>query len=156
MTPDELAAKWERYNCEQAFCYLTGHQEAAGPLAWDDVREIIAESEGERDERSWVAVGWLKTGEAFVLEAACDYTGWDCQAGGWSNIGPSLDVALHPAALPDAIRERVGAQLRAAGVALLDTVPEGQDLAGALRGLRQHHTSWYRSDPELTVGEQVP
>lgn len=115
MTPQELEAKWETYNCEQAFCYLTGQQERPGPIAWPDVVEIVAESEGEHDERSWVAVGTLKDSRAFLLEASCDYTGWDCQAGGSSVIGKRIEDVIHPLCMTDEVRSRVGDRLWAAG-----------------------------------------
>lgn len=34
---------------------------------------------GERDEESWYAVGKLNNGFYFFYEAACDYTGFECQ-----------------------------------------------------------------------------
>ena len=43
---------------------------------------IYAADEGENDGASWICAGKLKEGDYFFLTAWCDYTGWDCQAGG--------------------------------------------------------------------------
>ena len=134
MTPQELEAIWGLYDCQQAFCYLTGHQECPGPLAWADVREIVAQSEGERDERDWIAVGWLHDGRAFFLAAGCDYTGWDCRANGWSVIGPTAESVIHPLVIPDSERNRIRESLEVAGY----TVHEDAALAGALPPVAEH------------------
>lgn len=47
------------------------------PFARCHVRRVIAHSEGENDERSWLCVGQLHDGRFFALKAGCDYTGWD-------------------------------------------------------------------------------
>ncbi len=54
-----------------------------------DVVKIIAQSEGEGDGPPWVIYGKLRDGRWFYLEAGCDYTGWDCQAGGSATVGKS-------------------------------------------------------------------
>lgn len=48
-----------------------------GPFARAHVAEVIAHRDGERDERNWVCVGRLWDGRWFVVDAGCDYTGWD-------------------------------------------------------------------------------
>lgn len=50
----------------------------------DEVDRVIASDDGENDERPWVAVFGMKDDSFTYLEAGCDYTGWDCQAGGES------------------------------------------------------------------------
>lgn len=57
----------------------------------EDVEYIFETSEGQNDGESWLAVGKLKGGRFFFLAAWCDYTGWDCQAGGDSNVADTLD-----------------------------------------------------------------
>jgi hypothetical protein len=52
----------------------------------DDVEEIMAEVPGENDEYSWWWVLRLKNGKHVLLEAGCDYTGWDCQSGIYTEI----------------------------------------------------------------------
>lgn len=47
-----------------------------------DVAEVIATEEGERDGAQWVGVFKLNDGRYVAVAAGCDYTGWDCQAGG--------------------------------------------------------------------------
>jgi len=53
----------------------------------DNLAEVVYYSEGENDGPNWIVLFSLKTptekGHTHVfLDAGCDYTGWDCQAGG--------------------------------------------------------------------------
>ena len=57
----------------------------------EDVVRILELSDGINDGNPWVIAGELKDGRWFYLEAWCDYTGWDCQAGGHSWVSHSLD-----------------------------------------------------------------
>jgi len=41
------------------------------------VKEIVAIEEGENDGDYWIAIFELVSGLFLVLEAGCDYTGWD-------------------------------------------------------------------------------
>lgn len=43
----------------------------------EDVVEIYGMYEGERDADDWLIVGRLKDDRIFMIEAGCDYTGWD-------------------------------------------------------------------------------
>lgn len=52
------------------------------PFGMNDVIEIIAADPGENDEQEWVCALELADGRFAYIEAGCDYTGWDCQAGG--------------------------------------------------------------------------
>jgi len=52
------------------------------PFTPEDVVKVYAMSEGENDGPSWIMWGKLEDGRYFFLIAGCDYTGWDCQAGG--------------------------------------------------------------------------
>ena len=56
---------------------VIGSDTPVTPFSLDDVEEIIGSREGENDELEWLAVGKLKDGRYFYLEAKCDYTGWD-------------------------------------------------------------------------------
>jgi hypothetical protein len=77
------------------------------PCGVEDVAEVIAASEGENDERDWVAVARLKDGRFAYVEAGCDYTGWDCQAGG--HVSVSHDLAhLWQFGLTQDARDRLG------------------------------------------------
>ena len=89
--PKELAD----YNWREAFGYAgdrlaqdakTDQPERALPNDTDtsvekfgriDVKRIVAMSEGENDGDNWLCVGELHDGRFFVLDAGCDYTGWD-------------------------------------------------------------------------------
>ncbi len=59
------------------------------PFTREDVKEICGIKEGANDEEAWRIYGRLKDGRWFYLEASCDYTGWDCQAGGSATIAKS-------------------------------------------------------------------
>lgn len=59
-----------------------GAKASVEPFNRENVKKIYGISEGEHDERSWIVYGQLKDKRWFYLEAGCDYTGWDCQAGG--------------------------------------------------------------------------
>lgn len=52
------------------------------PFDLNDVDEVLAADAGENDERDWITVARLKDGRIAFVFAGCDYTGWDCQAGG--------------------------------------------------------------------------
>ena len=60
----------------------------------DDVDEILASDDGCNEGPNWICVAKLKNGTFLVLRAGCDYTGWDCQAGGNSEIHYSLEQAF--------------------------------------------------------------
>lgn len=67
-------------NVEEYVWYGYGPLEEAG-FTKADVREIVRWYEGENDAESWYAVLILSDGRYAGVEAWCDYTGWDCQAG---------------------------------------------------------------------------
>lgn len=48
----------------------------------ESVKRIIASTLGERDGRSWTGIFELNDGRFISVCSWCDYTGWDCQAGG--------------------------------------------------------------------------
>ena len=75
------------YAGEKATCAGNGlHPERALPNDLDTsvepfgrhhVKRVIALAEGENDGDNWLVVGELHDGRFFVLDAGCDYTGWD-------------------------------------------------------------------------------
>lgn len=75
------------YDWREAFGYASG-------FTMDDVAEVLAASEGENDGPDWKMAGRLTDGRFFILRAGCDYTGWDCQAGGDSELADSLDILI--------------------------------------------------------------
>jgi hypothetical protein len=85
----------DSYDWKEAFAF-TGNVRVAyncKPDSFDiaDVEMILADSEGENDGPSWLCCGRLNDGRWFYLSAGCDYTGWDCQAGGDVQIADTLD-----------------------------------------------------------------
>lgn len=75
------------YNWEEAFRYSShGSRE--------DVRRIIAMAEGENDGDNWIGLFEMNNGTFVFLSAGCDYTGWDCRAGGRSDVYTSEYAAI--------------------------------------------------------------
>ena len=86
-----------------------------GAAAWalDDVEEVVAADAGENDERDWVAVLRLTDGRFVFMSAGCDFTGWDCQAGGRSLVGDSMESLMQLGMTADE-RERLKLGMRIA------------------------------------------
>lgn len=96
------------YDWEQAFCYAGGTDKAGdarvnpvpgsgasdAPFGREDVAIIVGLAKGENDGPNWVCAGRLADGRWFCLRAGCDYTGWDCQAGGHASVALTLGDLL--------------------------------------------------------------
>lgn len=80
----------DSYDWQEAFRYADGFGAA-------DVAEIGDLREGENDGPSWLMYGTLKDGRHFYLSAGCDYTGWDCQAGGYGKAEPTFEEMVRMA-----------------------------------------------------------
>ncbi len=80
------------YDWREAFAYAdpewvigtANYGQKGATFDREDVVELGGVSCGENDGAEWIAFGRLKDGRWFFLSAGCDYTGWDCQAGGRS------------------------------------------------------------------------
>lgn len=70
--------------CEGASCSTEGFD-------CEDVEEVLASSDGENDERDWIAIFKLKDGRYAFLSAGCDFTGWDCASGGQAWVAEDLE-----------------------------------------------------------------
>jgi len=86
---------------------VPGTTAALDPFDRLDVAELAALSEGENDGRDWVCLGRLRDGRWFSLTAGCDYTGWDCKAGGTATVGGDKESVIR-FGLSVAERERLG------------------------------------------------
>lgn len=75
---------------EPAVSACIGTQTPADPVRRRDVTRVVAASEGENDGPAWVIVVELKDGRFAFLTAGCDYTGWDCKAGGHCIVDTDL------------------------------------------------------------------
>jgi hypothetical protein len=64
------------------------------PFSIEDVVLILWMDEGENDGPDWIIAGVLQDNRGFFLSAGCDYTGWDCQAGGHAVICNSIEELL--------------------------------------------------------------
>jgi hypothetical protein len=56
----------------------------------DDVSKILYMQDGENDKKDWIGIFELKDGRLISVESGCDYTGWDCQAGGTVTVSYNL------------------------------------------------------------------
>lgn len=83
---------------------FTGSDE---PFARSDVARIVAISDGENDERDWIGAFELKDGRFGFVRAGCDFTGWDCQAGGDAEVAASIEDLVQ-LAMSDEERSRLG------------------------------------------------
>lgn len=68
----------DAYDWQQAMTYAK--------FKFDQIGRVILAVEGEGDGPDWLLLVELKGGGFGALRAGCDYTGWDCQAGGDSGI----------------------------------------------------------------------
>lgn len=84
-----------------------GEKTSIDPFTRENVKRIYGICEGEHDGLSWIVYGQLNDGRWFYLEAGCDYTGWDCQAGG-STITAGNKADLERYGLTVEARERFG------------------------------------------------
>ncbi len=67
-----------------------GSEVATGPVLRAEVARIIAASEGENDGNNWLIVTQQNDGRFAFVSAGCDYTGWDCRAGGHCIVAHDL------------------------------------------------------------------
>ena len=86
------------YDWEEAFKFSDGqnldflgdnNQKNHIPFKISDIKKIISVSEGYNDGDNWIIFVKLKNGYYGFLSAGCDYTGWDCQASGFSYVSKS-------------------------------------------------------------------
>lgn len=116
-----MDARLDTYDWEEAFKYADperciGSKVSEAPFTREDVEEVIALSEGENDEADWLGLFLLKDGRYAFLTAWCDYTGWDCQAGGAAWVSHSLEHLLQMGVPRDA-RKRLPKAERREGAA---------------------------------------
>lgn len=104
----------DTYDWEQAFLYARQPQRVPpgadvdqDAISRDDVASIVWHAEGERDGPNWLIGGQLVDGRWFFLAAGCDYTGWDCQAGGNAYVADGRE-SIERFAMGDDDRERLG------------------------------------------------
>lgn len=105
------------YDWQEAFSYASPSAVPPGasgpstdPFDREDVAEIAWIEDGENDGPDWLIGGTLRDGRWFFLAAGCDYTGWDCQAGGNAYVADSrADIERY--AMGDSDRDRLGVVL---------------------------------------------
>lgn len=101
-SPREPAPDLSDYDWSNAISYANWHHA--------EVAEVIASSEGTKDEANWLLVVELGDGQYSFLSAGCDFTGWDCQAHGHSTERGSLAELVRFGMGADD-RERLGFKL---------------------------------------------
>lgn len=88
MTPNELLqnSDWHyaftEANADIRRAHPTRSEPELDPIDISDIDKVVAYVEGENDGPNWLVVGVANDGRWFMMSAGCDYTGWDCQAGG--------------------------------------------------------------------------
>lgn len=125
----------------------TDDESSSAPNPIDAVIDVIAASEGERDERDWLAIVRVIDGDYLVVSAGCDFTGWDCQAGGVVERYQSLGEACSRMALTPRERDRLADQLRARTDVVLDW-PEQPEALNA----HEYDGGFGRRDKRLSDG----
>ena len=96
---------------------LTSREQSLGsdislaPFGREDVKHIVAKDEGENEGPCWIICGRLNDGRWFYIEAGCDYTGWDCQAGGTAVVAKSKKSLIRFGLTQEA-RERMGLETK--------------------------------------------
>lgn len=78
----------------------------------DQVEKVIASAEGVNDGDNWEGIFKMKNGKYIFLSAGCDYTGWDCRAGGNFIEKETLNDVLSQLTLGQETRERLRDQLK--------------------------------------------
>jgi hypothetical protein len=80
------------------------------PFPIDQVAEVLHAVDGMADEDNWAGIFLLKDGRFGYVTAGCDYTGWDCQAGGHGDTRATLDEVVRELCSDDD-RKRLGLTL---------------------------------------------
>lgn len=105
----------DNYDWDQAF-QISGVYRVLGSGVSDanfnreDVEKILAIEDGQNDGDPWIGLFKLRDGRYAFLSAGCDYTGWDCQAGGRAIVSNDLEAIIR-FGLGDEDRERFNIKL---------------------------------------------
>ena len=70
-----------------------------------EVENVLALVPGHNDEDRWYWIIRLSGNRYVYTEAWCDYTGWDCQSGGRSELAHSPFMACGHAPVSEGIRK---------------------------------------------------
>ena len=89
----------EGYDWESAFSYF--------PVSRDQIKRVIKSEEGANDGADWIILAETTHGLFLAGRAGCDYTGWDCQAGGSGSLHSTEEAAIRMG-LTRGERERFG------------------------------------------------
>lgn len=103
---DEMRAKFSDWR--QAFHEAQHGTYGSGESLLDDVEEVVAAVAGENDGPDWIALVRLKDGRFAKVFAGCDYTGWDCRAGGGIEFYATREELLSPTTLTPEEIQRLG------------------------------------------------
>lgn len=93
---EAMAGGWgydsdEEYSKDSCEAVPPGSKVDTTVFSRHDVKRVIALSNGENDVAEWLVAVELHDGRFGFVAAGCDYTGWDCQAGGHACIAATED-----------------------------------------------------------------
>lgn len=77
----------ENYDWQNAFQNYSWNDRENNSLTF--VKRVVCADEGCNDGPSWICVAELDDGRYVIVDAGCDYTGWDCQS--WGGIVDYFD-----------------------------------------------------------------
>ncbi len=73
----------------------------------EDVMFVYFTEEGQNDGPEWMGVFLLNDGRFVFVAAGCDFTGWECQSGGWVCVSDNLEDLIQ-FGLTNEARNRLG------------------------------------------------
>lgn len=111
---------------ELPVCVQFAEPVSTEPFDREDVAEIIAISDGEKDSENWLGVFRLKDGRYAMIDAGCDYTGWGCREWGTAEVCRTLNEMIRYG-LSDGQRRRLGLYLDSEKVPL-KCIIDGENL----------------------------
>ncbi len=106
------------YDWQEAFKFgekprgVLGYTGNLDAVSIDDIAEVIGVSNGENDGANWIGAFILNDGRYAFVSAGCDYTGWDCQAGGDAQVASDRESLIRWA-MGDEDRARLALPLEA-------------------------------------------
>lgn len=91
---NEEEAKERRIDYDLSSACEYADVDGSGGFYLKDVAYVLAACMGENDGPSYHWLCAMKDHTYAYVKGGCDYTGWDCQAGGSAKIFPTLKEAL--------------------------------------------------------------
>lgn len=104
----------DSYDWQEVFKYcaseyispVIGWEGSRNGFTLKDIVSVVGYADGENDGANWIGLFELKDGRFAFVTAGCDYTGWGCQEGGHTIVGPDEEIMMR-LALGDEDRTRI-------------------------------------------------